>query len=80
LPWLSALVRRPVQPYGLNTSWRTAGEVIRALAWPRPEKAGEAIRKQSAKLPTSKLKKVASARSRLPTWMTKEVSALVAHG
>ena len=59
---------------------RAAGDVVRALAWLGPEKAGEAIRKLSAKLPASELKEVASARARLPTWMAQEVSALVAHG
>ena len=59
---------------------RAAGEVVRALAWLGPEKAGEAIQKLRAKLPASELKEVASARSRLPTWMAQEVSALVTHG
>ena len=59
---------------------RAAGEVVRALAWLGPEKAGEAIRKLRAKLPPSELKEVASARSRLPTWMAQEISALVAYG
>ena len=59
---------------------RAAGDVVRALAWLGPEKAGEAIRKLSAKLPASELKEIASARARLPTWMAQEVSALVAHG
>lgn len=59
---------------------RAAGEVVRALAWLGPEKAGEAIQKLRAKLPPSELKEVASARSRLPTWMAQEISALVALG
>ena len=59
---------------------RAAGEVVRALAWLGPEKAGEAIQKLRAKLPASELKEVASARSRLPTWMAREVSALVSNG
>ena len=58
---------------------RAAGDVIRALAWLGPEKAGDAIRQLSAKLPAAELNEVASARSRLPTWMAQEVSALVAH-
>ena len=48
---------------------RAAGDVVRALAWLGPEKAGEAIRKLSAKLPASELKKVASARARLTSPM-----------
>ena len=59
---------------------RAAGDVVRALAWLGPEKAGEAIRTLRSKLPLSELKEVASARARLPTWMAQEVSALVAHG
>lgn len=58
---------------------RAAGDVVRALAWLGPEKAGDAIRQLSAKLPAAELNEVASARSRLPTWMAQEVSALVAH-
>jgi hypothetical protein len=58
---------------------RTAGDVVRALAWLGPEKAGEAIQTLRAKLPPSELEEVASARARLPTWMAREVSALVNH-
>lgn len=57
----------------------TAGDVVRALAWLGPEKAGEAILKLRSKLPPSELEKVASARSRLPTWMAQKISALVTH-
>lgn len=59
---------------------RPAGEVVRALAWLGPEKAGEALRKLRSKLQPSELEEVASARARLPTWMAQEVSALLAHG
>lgn len=59
---------------------RVAGDVVRALAWLGPEKAGEAIGKLRTKLPPSELQEVAAARARLPTWMAQEVSALVAHG
>ena len=59
---------------------RVAGDVVRALAWLGPEKAGEAIGKLRTKLPPSELEEVAAARARLPTWMAQEVSALVAHG
>ena len=59
---------------------RAAGDVVRALAWLGPEKAGEAIRKLRSKLPVSELEEIASARACLPTWMAQEVSALVAHG
>jgi hypothetical protein len=56
---------------------RAAGDVVRALAWLGPEKAGEALRALRAKLPAAEMKKVASARARLPTWLAQEVSALV---
>jgi len=59
---------------------RAAGDVVRALAWLGPEKAGEALRKLRSKLPAAEMKQVASVRSRLPTWMAQEVSALVPHG
>lgn len=59
---------------------RASGDVVRALAWLGPEKAGEALRTLRAKLPLADLNEVASARSRLPTWMAQEVSALVSHG
>jgi Family of unknown function (DUF6088) len=59
---------------------RAAGEVVRALAWLGPKKAGAAIHKLRAKLPVSELQEVASARARLPTWMAHEISALVTRG
>lgn len=59
---------------------RAAGDVVRALAWLGPEKAGEAIQKLRAKLRPSELEEVASVRARLPTWMAQEVSSLVRHG
>ena len=59
---------------------RTAGDVVRALAWLGPEEAAEAIQKLRSKLPSSELEEVASARARLPTWMAQEVSALVTNG
>jgi hypothetical protein len=58
---------------------RAAGNVVRALAWMGPEKAGAAIQTLRSKLPPSELEEVASVRARLPTWMAQKVSALVAH-
>ena len=58
---------------------RTAGEVVRALAWLGPEKSGEAISKLRSKLPVTELKEVVAARSRLPTWLAQEVSAFVTY-
>jgi hypothetical protein len=59
---------------------RAAGDVVRALAWLGPEKAGEALRTLRNQLPSAEMKEVTSARARLPTWMAQEVSALVTHG
>lgn len=59
---------------------RAAGNVVRALAWMGPEKAGAAIKALRSKLPPSELEEVASVRSRLPTWMAQEISTLVPHG
>ena len=59
---------------------RAAGDVVRALAWLGPEKAGEALRLLRAKLPEAEINEVTSARARLPTWMAQEVSTLVSHG
>lgn len=57
-----------------------AGDVVRALAWLGPEKAGGAISQLKQKLRSSELKEVASARSHLPTWMAHEVSQLLSDG
>jgi hypothetical protein len=51
----------------LRLSGRTAGDVVRALAWLEPEKAGEALRALRAKLRLAEMKEVASAHARLPT-------------
>jgi hypothetical protein len=59
---------------------RVSGDVIRALAWLGPEKAGEAISKLRSKLSSSDVEEIAGVRSRLPTWLAKEVSALMSHG
>lgn len=59
---------------------RAAGDVVRALAWLGPAKAGEALRALRVKLPPAEMNEVASARARLPTWLAQEVSALVPHG
>jgi len=52
---------------------RTAGEVVRALAWLGPEKAALAIMNLRIKLPPSEFKAVASVRSSLPTWMAQKI-------
>lgn len=59
---------------------RAAGDVVRALAWLGPGKAGEALQTLRAKLAPTEIKEVAAARARLPTWMAQEISSLVPHG
>ncbi len=59
---------------------RAAGDLVRALAWLGPVRAGEALRALRTRLPQAEMKEVVSARARLPTWMAQEVSALVSHG
>jgi Family of unknown function (DUF6088) len=59
---------------------RAAGDLVRALAWLGPEKAGKALKALHAKLPPAEFMEMVSARARLPTWMAREVSALVSHG
>lgn len=59
---------------------RDAGDVVRALAWLGPEKAGGAISQLQKTLRSRELKEVASARSHLPTWMAHEVSQLLRDG
>ncbi|MFT0546439.1 DUF6088 family protein [Allopusillimonas ginsengisoli] len=58
---------------------RAAGDIVRALAWLGPEKAGKAIRSLGVKLPPAEISEVTSARARLPTWMAQEISVLVPH-
>jgi len=59
---------------------RPAGEVIRAMAWLGPGRAGEAVQQAKNYLTPSELAEVLSARPHLPTWVAREVSALAVHG
>ena len=59
---------------------RPAGDVIRAMAWLGPQRAGEAITVAKTRLQPSELSEVISARPHLPTWIAQEVSSLVTHG
>ncbi|MBK7899516.1 MAG: hypothetical protein KA603_13775 [Azonexus sp.] len=60
---------------------RAAGDVVRALAWLGPEKAGAALRTLRTRLPPAEINEVAAARARLPMWMAQEISAqVVPHG
>ena len=54
-----------------------AGNVVRALAWIGPEKAGEAIQTLRSKLSPEEMTEIAEARSRMPNWMAERVSELV---
>ena len=58
---------------------RATGDVVRALAWLGPGKAGDALGTLRTKLPPAEMNEVASARVRLPTRMAQEMSALVPH-
>jgi hypothetical protein len=57
-----------------------SGEVLRALAWLGPEKAGAALRTLKRKLSASELRAIASARSMLPSWLAEQVSEVVVNG
>ena len=56
-----------------------AGNVVRALAWIGPEKAGEAIQALRSKLSPEEMTEIAEMRPRLPGWMAQRVSELVQH-
>jgi len=56
---------------------RAAGDVVRALAWLGPERAGDALRRLRAKLSATEMQELASARARLPAWLAQAVGALV---
>ena len=57
-----------------------SGEVLRALAWLGPEKAGAALRALKRKLSASELRAIASARSMLPSWLAEQISEVVVNG
>jgi Family of unknown function (DUF6088) len=71
---------RHAPPWQLVLPNRAAGEVIRAMAWLGPGRAGEALGRAKAHLPATEFEEIASARGHLPGWIAQEVSALVAHG
>ena len=56
---------------------RAAGDVVRALAWLGPEKAGDALGTLRAKLSPAEMQELASARAGLPAWLALAVGALV---
>lgn len=56
---------------------RAAGDVVRALAWLGPERAGDALGTLRAKLSPTEMQELASARARLPAWLAQAVGALV---
>jgi hypothetical protein len=75
-----AVELRHAPTWQLMLPGRAAGDVVRALAWLGPDKAGAALRTLRAKLPPAEMKEVGSVRARLPTWMAREVSSLVPNG
>jgi len=64
----------------LALAGRPAGDVLRALAWLGPEKAGEALRKLKRKLSETELEEIVSARAVLPVWLAKQVSEIAVNG
>ena len=64
----------------LALAGRLAGEVLHALAWLGPEKAGKALRTLKPRLSRSELDEIASARSILPAWLAEQVSEIVVNG
>jgi hypothetical protein len=71
---------RHAPAWQLISPGRIAGDVVRALAWLGPEKAGKALQILSIKLTSAEMKEVTSARARLPMWMAQELSNLVSNG
>ena len=71
---------RHAPAWQLALAGRPAGEVVRALAWLGPTKAGTALRKLRPTLQSSELAEVASIRARVPGWMARELSSLLVHG
>lgn len=59
---------------------RAAGDVVRALAWLGPKKAGTALRTLQVKLTETDKKELTSVRACLPTWMALAVSELASPG
>ena len=70
---------RHAPAWELTMPGRSAGNVVRALAWMGRGKTEEAIQKLKTKLAASELEEVASKRGQLPMWMAQEVSKLVSH-
>lgn len=59
---------------------QSSGDVLRALAWLGPEKAGAALRTLKRKLSASELQAIAAARAVLPAWLARQVSEVVVNG
>lgn len=64
----------------LALAGRPAGDVLHAMAWLGPKKAGEALKTLKSKLSKSELEEIASARSVLPTWLAEQVSEIIVNG
>ena len=58
---------------------RAAGDVLRAIAWLGPERAGEAIAVARNRLQPNEVNDLIAMRAHLPTWVAQYVSSLVAH-
>ena len=70
---------RHAPAWQLALAGRPAGEILRALAWLGPSKAGGALLTLRRTLPASDLQALAKAAPLLPTWLAQQVSQSFAH-
>ncbi|WP_341485629.1 DUF6088 family protein [Thioclava sp. GXIMD4215] len=74
-----AVELRHAPKWQLSLSGKTAGQVVRALAWIGPEEAENAMRKLKAELPRGVLEELVTAAPQFPTWLARAVGKVV-HG
>lgn len=67
---------RHVPTWQLVLPGRPGGEVVRAMAWLGPERAGEAVHRARERLTLREIDEVLAVRSQLPTWAARAVSSL----
>ena len=70
---------RHAPAWQLALAGRPAGEILCALAWLGPSKAGGALLTLRRTLPASDLQALAKAAPLLPTWLAQQVSQSFAH-
>ena len=66
-------------PWQLVLSGRRSGEVVRALAWLGPERAGAALQQIRRSLSTEERRELAGVTAQMPGWLAEPLSRL-AHG